>query len=70
VDPAGRRTDFPGGWRAIKIAFSKSMAKGERQSLVMTRRGERGIWQRRYWEHTIHDERDCAPIWTTLTSTR
>jgi putative transposase len=26
----------------------------------MTRRGERGIWQRRYWEHTIRDDRDFA----------
>jgi putative transposase len=26
----------------------------------MTGRGERGIWQRRYWEHTIRDERDFA----------
>ena len=25
----------------------------------MTRRGERGIW-RRYWEHTIRDDRDFA----------
>jgi hypothetical protein len=24
----------------------------------MTSRGERGIWQRRYWEHTIRDEPD------------
>ena len=24
----------------------------------MTRRGERGIWQRRCWEHTIRDERE------------
>jgi len=24
----------------------------------MIRRGERGIWQRRYWEHTIRDECD------------
>jgi putative transposase len=22
----------------------------------MIRRGERGIWQRRYWEHTIRDD--------------
>ncbi len=22
------------------------------------RRGERGIWQRRYWEHLIRDEKD------------
>jgi putative transposase len=26
----------------------------------MTSRGERGIWQRRYWEHTIRDDRDFA----------
>jgi len=26
----------------------------------MSRRGERGIWQRRYWEHTIRDDRDYA----------
>ena len=25
---------------------------------VVTLRGERGIWQRPYWEHTIHDDRD------------
>ena len=26
----------------------------------MVRRGERGIWQRRYWEHTIRDDCDYA----------
>ena len=26
----------------------------------MARRGERGFWQRRYWEHTIRDDRDLA----------
>jgi putative transposase len=26
----------------------------------MVYRGERGIWQRRYWEHTIRDNRDYA----------
>jgi putative transposase len=24
------------------------------------RKGERGIWQRRYWEHTIRDDEDFA----------
>ncbi len=32
----------------------------EARSDVMVRRGERGIWQRRYWEHTIRDDRDYA----------
>jgi putative transposase len=27
-------------------------------SEVRARRGERGIWQRRFWEHLIRDERD------------
>jgi putative transposase len=26
----------------------------------MTRPGGRGIWQRRYWEHTIRDDQDYA----------
>ena len=52
--------NFPGRWRAIKTAFAKSLPVGEPRSLVMTTRGERGIWQRRYWEHTIRDDRDFA----------
>ena len=50
--------DFPGRWRAIKIAFAKSLPACEPRSAAMTSRGERGIWQRRYWEHTLRDERD------------
>jgi REP element-mobilizing transposase RayT len=52
--------DFSGRWRAIKTAFAKSLPAVEPRSEVMTRRGERGIWQRRYWEHTIRDDRDFA----------
>jgi hypothetical protein len=40
--------------------FSKSVRSGEPRSPVMTRRGERGVWQRRYREHTIRDDRDFA----------
>ena len=53
-------TDFPGRWRAIKKGFSKAVGIGEPRSTVMIRRGERGIWQRRYWEHTIRGDRDFA----------
>jgi putative transposase len=52
--------DFPGRWLAMKKGFSKSVRIGEPRSPVMIRRGERGIWQRRYWEHTIRDDRDLA----------
>ena len=52
--------DYPLRWRLIKLLFSKSLPATERLSSVRKRRGERGIWQRRYWEHTIRDERDYA----------
>jgi REP-associated tyrosine transposase len=53
-------SDFPSRWWDIKTAFSKSIPAGERRSTAMQSRGDRGIWQRRYWEHTIRDDRDYA----------
>ena len=50
--------DFAGRWQKIKIAFSTSMPATEERSSSRLRRGERGIWQRRYWEHTVRDDRD------------
>jgi putative transposase len=52
--------DFPVRWRLIKIGFSKSIPKGEWIGEGRRVRGERGIWQRRYWEHAIRDPRDYA----------
>jgi REP-associated tyrosine transposase len=57
--PAGD-ANFPGLWRAIKTAVSKALPAREPRSPAMTGRGERGIWQRRHWEHTIRDDRDFA----------
>ena len=53
-------SDFALRWRLIKLLFSRALPKTERLSAVRQRRGERGIWQRRYWEHLIRDERDFA----------
>jgi len=50
--------DFPGRWQAIKIAFSKSLPQSADCDRDKLRPRERGIWQRRYWEHTIRDEHD------------
>ena len=50
--------DFPMRWRLIKARFSRMIPHGERISESRMRKGERGIWQRRYWEHAIRDERD------------
>lgn len=53
-------SDYPARWKAIKIAFAKTIPRTEPISDKRLNRGERGIWQRRYWEHTIRDERDYA----------
>src|SRR3989338_9063570 len=52
--------DYSSRWKAIKIAFAKTLPKTESLSAVRERKGERGIWQRRFWEHTISDDRDYA----------
>jgi len=52
--------DFATRWHLIKIAFSKALPKTERRSPVRTASGERGIWQRRYWEHLIRDDADFS----------
>lgn len=52
--------DFATRWRLMKMGFSKAMPKTERLSTVRAKRGERGIWQRRYWEHLIRDEADFS----------
>jgi putative transposase len=52
--------DFATRWRLIKTAFSRSLPTGERISDSRAAKGERGIWQRRYWEHTIRDDEDFA----------
>lgn len=50
--------DFTNRWRLIKAGFSRQNPTNEKRSTVHRARGERGIWQRRYWEHLIRDERD------------
>ena len=52
--------DFGRRWQAIKMAFSKRIVPGEPLSASRLVRGERGIWQRRFWEHVVRDERDYA----------
>jgi len=50
--------DFTLRLRLIKAGFSKSLPRTEWLSAVRQRRGERGIWQRRFWEHLIKDKAD------------
>ena len=52
--------DYPARWKAIKTAFAKRIPKIETISATRLARKERGIWQRRYWEHTIRDALDYS----------
>ena len=52
--------DFAVRWRLIKSSFSRGLPAGERVSASRAAKGERGIWQRRYWEQTLRDEHDFA----------
>jgi len=45
---------------SIKKAFSKALPKIEYRYQNRIKRHERGIWQRRFWEHTIIDDADYA----------
>lgn len=50
--------DFSLRWKVIKFGFARRLQATETRTCTQDRRGERGIWQRRYWEHLIHDEQD------------
>ena len=52
--------DYSSRWRSIKKDFSKSSPTTEYCSQVRIKRHERGIWQRRFWEHTIRNDEDYA----------
>lgn len=50
--------DYPTRWKKIKARFSQHCRASGDPSDSKLRKGEKGIWQRRYWEHTIRDTRD------------
>ena len=50
--------DYSTRWKKIKAGFSRCFPKAERRSSSRIAKGERGIWQRRFWEHTIRDDLD------------
>ena len=53
-------SDYSTRWRQIKSAFSRALPHGERISASRTSKSERGIWQRRFWEHNIRDDAGFA----------
>ncbi len=51
--------DYSTRWSLIKSAFSRSLPSGRHAACRSRRRkGECGLWQRRFWEHEIRNDRD------------
>ena len=55
-----RDFDYPLRSQMIKARFSRSVPRPETRRASLVRKREAGIWQRRYWEHTIRDDQDYA----------
>lgn len=57
----GDDADFSTRWRLIKGEFSRALPKtGEKLSDSRVKHRERGVWQRRFFEHVIRDDADFA----------
>ena len=54
--------DFSERWRRIKGRFSRQCVAEYQQpvSVSRSRKGEKAVWQRRFWEHQIRDEVDFS----------
>ena len=50
--------DYSQRWNLIKSGFSRNLPPVPERSESKRRKREKGIWQRRFWEHTIRDEAD------------
>ena len=51
-------SDFSTRWRLIKSRFVRETGLAWRRSPSKRDKAERGVWQRRFWEHAIRDARD------------
>ncbi|WP_299699239.1 transposase [uncultured Tateyamaria sp.] len=52
--------DFSTRWRMLKSLFSRSVDAPQDVGALRLRAGEKGLWQRRFWEHVIRDGDDLA----------
>jgi putative transposase len=53
-------SDYATRWRLIKSYFTRRWPGARDYPTTLSRqsKGERAVWQRRYWEHLIRDEAD------------
>ena len=50
--------DFSKRWKGIKYRFSSNYKSSFATSDSMKKKKEKGLWQRRFWEHLIRDQDD------------
>ncbi len=50
--------DFGSRWSIFKSGFSRGLPVAPSRSRSKIAKRERGIWQRRFWEHAIRDDAD------------
>jgi putative transposase len=50
--------DFPLRWGLIKSGFSRGLPSDARRTQSKIAKREKGIWQRRHWEHAVRDDDD------------
>ena len=55
-------SDFSTRWRLIKSHFTRNWAEKDAisESISRLNKGEKDVWQRRFWEHLIRDQTDLA----------
>jgi putative transposase len=51
-------TDYAVRWSLLKSSFSRGIPAAKIRSVSKITKREKGIWQRRYWEHAIRDDTD------------
>ena len=60
--------EYPKIIYSIKFYFSHRLNKNNKISESKLKKGEKGIWQRRYWEHTIRDEKYSLQFYEALSN--
>jgi|SRR5580704_6792277 putative transposase len=51
-------TDYMSRWSLFKTSFSRALPPSHTRSASKIAKREKGIWQRRYWEHAIRNDAD------------
>ena len=50
--------DYAARWSLLKSSFSRGLPAAKTRFVSKIAKREKGIWQRRYWEHAIRDDVD------------